>query len=99
MRKTFMTALVLAAATTAFAALPDATPAHAAIYYPWCARYAGDFGGGSNCYFQTRAQCTDTISGVGGVCEPNPFYDAYGSGQEPRMSSRPYKRARTRHVY
>jgi hypothetical protein len=98
MRKTFIAALTLAAITLAFS-LPIATSANAAIYYPWCAHYSGEFGGGTNCYFQTRAQCAATVSGVGGVCQANPFYDAYGSGQEPGYSARPAKRTRARHHY
>ena len=44
--------------------------------YHWCAKYAGgSFGGGTNCYFVTIEQCRATISGNGGFCEPNTFYD------------------------
>jgi hypothetical protein len=45
--------------------------------YRWCAVYAGGDlgGGGSNCYFLTLEQCRAAISGMGGFCEPNQFYD------------------------
>jgi hypothetical protein len=52
--------------------LSFATPARAEIYYPWCANYC--CGGGSNCGFSTIEQCRATISGIGGFCDPNPFY-------------------------
>ena len=97
MRKTYMAALALAVTTAAFA-LMDTAPAKAAIYYPWCARYSGSIGGGSNCYFQTRAQCGAAISGVGGVCEPKGFYYAYGAEQDPGYV-KPSKRKRARHYY
>jgi hypothetical protein len=49
--------------------------ASAQIYYPWCANYGGgDDGGGTNCGFSTYEQCMATISGIGGFCDPNPFY-------------------------
>ena len=43
--------------------------------YAWCAEYGGGRGGGRNCYFVTLEQCRWTISGNGGMCTPNPFYD------------------------
>jgi hypothetical protein len=44
--------------------------------YPWCAVYSGgsEFGG-SNCGFLTLEQCRATVSGIGGFCEPNQFYN------------------------
>jgi hypothetical protein len=57
------------------------------IYYPWCANYSsGDGDGGSNCGFSTLAQCRATVSGIGGSCGPNPFY------QEPERNPGPRKR-------
>ena len=58
----------------AFAALvvgASATPASAAISYPWCARYASS---GGECSFNTYEQCMATLSGIGGVCTGNPGY-------------------------
>lgn len=44
--------------------------------YRWCAEYSGGFGGGgTNCYFLTLEQCRAAVSGVGGFCRPNNFYD------------------------
>jgi hypothetical protein len=65
------------------AALPLSARAYEMPYdpYPWCAVYSGgsEFGG-SNCGFLTLEQCRATVSGVGGSCEPNQFYN-------PRRSS------------
>lgn len=43
--------------------------------YPWCARYGDGMNGASNCGFRTYAQCLATVSGVGGFCERNQFYN------------------------
>ncbi|HXX09842.1 MAG TPA: DUF3551 domain-containing protein [Pseudolabrys sp.] len=43
--------------------------------YPWCAVYGGRGGGGTNCGFLTIEQCRATVSGIGGSCEPNQFYN------------------------
>jgi hypothetical protein len=43
--------------------------------YRWCAQYGGGRGGGSNCYFMTWEQCMAALSGNGGFCGPNTFYD------------------------
>jgi hypothetical protein len=42
--------------------------------YKWCAQYGGRGDGGRNCGFITYKQCMDTVSGIGGFCEPNQFY-------------------------
>jgi hypothetical protein len=62
MRKIFFLAAVLIA-------LPS-TGGTARADGPWCAR---DVRGGTNCGFHTYAQCMANISGIGGVCTPNPF--------------------------
>jgi len=58
--------------------------------YKWCAQYGGRSGGGTNCYFMTLQQCQAAISGIGGFCRRNNFYDGraqrtpeetYGMGQ------------------
>jgi hypothetical protein len=41
--------------------------------YRWCAQYSGK--GARNCYFVTLEQCRAALSGNGGFCEPNGFYD------------------------
>jgi hypothetical protein len=43
--------------------------------YKWCAQYSGRSGGGTNCYFMTIQQCQAAISGIGGFCRRNNFYD------------------------
>ena len=53
----------------------------------WCAQYSGGrFGGGTNCGFFTLEQCRATVSGIGGFCVPNQFYNPCGSAG--RRSSR-----------
>jgi hypothetical protein len=66
-----------------------AAPAHAQIYYPWCAHYGGGMDGGNNCGFSTLEQCRASVSGVGGFCAQNPFYTG--------PAERPVKRSRKRH--
>ena len=41
--------------------------------YRWCAQYGSK--GARNCYFATLQQCQAAVSGNGGFCEPNGFYD------------------------
>jgi hypothetical protein len=44
--------------------------------YKWCAVYGyGRSGGVSNCGFKTLEQCRLTVSGIGGTCEINTFYN------------------------
>jgi hypothetical protein len=59
-------------------------PANALPYdpYPWCVDYsAGNGGGGSNCGFLTIEQCRATVSGIGGFCVPNQFYNPGPTGR------------------
>jgi hypothetical protein len=69
----------------------SATPASAAISYPWCTRYANTAG---ECSFNTFEQCLETLSGIGGVCTSNPGYTGpAGPGPYnavPRRHIRPY---------
>lgn len=75
--------IALAALTTLGALAPST--AHADPYR-WCAQYGGmDGDGGRNCGFVTLEQCRAAISGVGGDCEPNPFY----TGPEKRTRRSP----------
>jgi hypothetical protein len=64
----------LAAAATISTVLFAGAGAAQAEQYPWCAVYGGRGGGGTNCGFQTLAQCRETVSGMGGGCEPNLMY-------------------------
>ena len=69
-------------------------PGHADPYR-WCAVYSGgDIGGGRNCGFVTLEQCRATISGIGGICEPNGFY----TGPD-RDESRPVHRRKRRQYH
>jgi hypothetical protein len=64
--------LAIAISTTVLAIV---SPASAEEPYPWCAYYSGNEGdNGTNCGFDSRAQCMATISGVGGYCGENPMY-------------------------
>jgi len=49
-------------------ALPD--PAAAMPYYPWCS-IRPNTGGSKQCYHASKAQCMETISGIGGICIEN----------------------------
>ena len=65
--------LGIAAIATGLVAADLPAPAAAQSYYdyPWCAAYSLRV---RNCGFMTFQQCLATINGVGGTCEPNPFY-------------------------
>jgi uncharacterized protein DUF3551 len=52
--------------------------------YPWCAFYSGDGSGGTNCGFLTLEQCRATVSGIGGFCGPNQFYNPQRPAARPR---------------
>src|SRR5262245_22144585 len=58
--------------------------------YRWCADYGMAGSGAVNCYFVTLAQCQAAVSGVGGYCKPNPFYDGLPvNGQSAPRRGRP----------
>jgi Protein of unknown function (DUF3551) len=59
------------------AALPPSARAYEMPYdpYPWCAEYWDGRGGSGDCGFLTLEQCRAAVSGVGGSCEPNQFYN------------------------
>lgn len=83
---------LILAALAAGASVSLAPPA-AADPYKWCAQYGGFWGGGGrNCGFVTYRQCMATVSGIGGSCEPNPFYtgrrETTGSGRKIRKPRR-----------
>lgn len=66
----FFVVLIVAAGLVASGPTPHADP------YRWCANYgSGQGGGSSNCYFLTLEQCQAAVSGNGGFCGPNTFYD------------------------
>ena len=81
---TLFAAIVLASLTAL------ARPA-AAIEYPWCAQYGGMAdGGGRNCGFSTLAQCMATVSGIGGSCVRNLFYE--GPAERPAAPARKHNK-------
>jgi hypothetical protein len=51
--------------------------------YRWCASYRD---GATNCYFVTHKQCREAVSGVGGFCRPNPYYN--GPDAPSRITTR-----------
>ena len=77
---------IFAITAAALSLAAQATPAQAREY-PWCARYDVWT---MNCGFATIQQCLATISGVGGICTPNPRAVATGD-ERPRR----HKRVRT----
>src|SRR5437868_10233595 len=81
---TLLASTVAACAVAALAA--TSTPAQADPYR-WCAYYGR--GGSTNCYFMTENQCRASVSGRGGFCQPNPFYDGVPVGAPSRVR-RPY---------
>jgi hypothetical protein len=72
-------AVTIAAALVALAGA-GVPPASAEVYRPWCVHYFGR--GGTNCGFNSYAQCMDTARGAGAYCNPNPWYLQYG-GEVP----------------
>jgi hypothetical protein len=77
------------AAFIAAAALSGATKPALAIDYPWCAQYGGADDGGRNCGFVSYEQCMLTISGMGGFCERNLYYNSSASEKPRAKRKRP----------
>lgn len=86
MRMTLAALAVLVTATTAGPS--QARELFGAFHAPWCAIFS--YSGGMDCGYYTLQQCRATLSGVGGVCEPNPHYRP----QAARTSKRHHKRHR-----
>jgi hypothetical protein len=79
---------VVILAGAALSTCVGAAPAQADPYR-WCANYGNSGDGGTNCYFLTLEQCRAAISGNGGYCAPNYFYDGrpvLTPGDGPRRS-------------
>jgi hypothetical protein len=70
-----MTPLTIATILIATAAMVGSNNDAEADPYRWCATYGKGFGGAENCYFMTIEQCRASVSGLGGFCRPNNFYD------------------------
>ena len=59
-----------------------ASSAQSAGSYPWCAiNWAMDSTGTPQCYFDTRQQCMESVSGIGGLCVANQYY--HGTAGQP----------------
>ena len=82
MRALFLILLAMLACSSAQAAPYDP--------YPWCAAYGGSWSGTSNCGFKTLQQCMATVSGIGGSCEPNQFYNPGRGGKRAKAARPPY---------
>ena len=65
--------------------------------YRWCAVYGGGSGddNGTNCYFMTLPQCQAAISGMGGFCTANQFYDGRPVTTPGEIA--PHNKPRSRH--
>lgn len=72
-------------------ALVAAPTASQAQNYPWCSRYDVST---YNCGFSTLQQCLANIRGIGGICEPNAWYNAQRRNGEPRRYREPPPRYR-----
>jgi hypothetical protein len=72
----------------------DVRPAASEIYRPWCAQYYGRGSDGArNCGFVSYEQCMMTATpGSGAFCVRNPWYQAYGSGQNDNATPRRARR-------
>jgi len=85
MRPTALPGLAILAALAVTTA-----PATAQYRYqraPWCAQYNLP-GGPMSCNFATFEQCRAEVSGVGGMCNVNPYLgygSTYSYGSKPRV--------------
>lgn len=78
MQVTKMTCIILAGMALSIGI--GSGPSAAMVIYPWCADYGGAGRGGygaSSCGFVSFHQCLATLSGNGGSCSPNPWYQPY----------------------
>jgi hypothetical protein len=75
---------LIAAGVTFAAAVPAISHADP---YRWCAQYTGR-GAARNCGFVTYRQCMATVSGIGGFCERNPFYNGRSTNGRGRYRAR-----------
>ncbi len=81
-----LAALTLTTLTLA-ATLPRPAAAQEPSAYAWCGLYPNDIGG-QNCYFRSQAECLTTMSGIGGVCTPSPYYRARASAEPEQRRAR-----------
>ena len=57
-------------------------------YWPWCARYDGWT---IVCGFASFGQCMATVSGVGGICQPNVVGPPVAQVYAPRKRKHRYR--------
>src|SRR5215467_12154246 len=75
-----------------------ATAAQSAGSYPVCAIYYGiDATGTPSCSFDTREQCMETISGIGGYCVENQYY--HGAADRPPQRVHVVRKPATTHSH
>lgn len=55
----------------------QAASAQNAYSYAWCSITASE--GIQSCYYTSKQQCETTLSGIAGICVPNPNYRPSGS--------------------
>ena len=87
MRKLSFSAAAAAIVVSSFVSFTPSQKAEAAVIYPWCAHYGGGRmgGGATNCGFLTWGQCWATVSGTGGFCDGNPWWQ----GPVPQAAGAP----------
>lgn len=90
MPRIYPTVRGLGYATATAVVLSLCSTAAEAQTYPWCAEYSGRDFGGTNCGFSTEQQCEWTISGIGGYCHENLWYQkpAVATPVRPRRKHR-----------
>ena len=74
---------LLACAAVAASLTVSIPAARAGTNWPWCAVLLDTEGSATNCGFVSREQCEGYLSGIGGFCEPNPFYRARTPAPRP----------------
>jgi hypothetical protein len=94
MPKPILAFFLAAAAVLGETEMVQAQPSASA--YPWCALYSPSATTGfRSCYYSSWAQCMETLSGIGGLCVPSPYFHAppgppWGRGE---ATSRPRRRS------
>ena len=83
--------ILILAGCALIAALSVAPLSEAAPYRPWCSR--DNRSGSVSCAFDTQAQCTQALGGVGGICientAPRPVETAAAVADAPDPSATP----------
>ncbi len=64
-----MRAFAMFLATVSTIVIAGPRPGEASPYYPWCAHMFRS--GAISCWYATKAQCAESVSGRGGFCMEN----------------------------